>query len=194
MGRIRNIKGLPNEQDPARSESQARLPAQRVPGAGHAAEAKNAEPEDAAGAVGAEDVLHYRAKHPRGAPFDPALARALSEIAENDRFTCAAAFRLVETLGAEPAELGRTADLLELRITRCQLGLFGFEPEKRIVKPADEVTEELRERLEAATVDGTISCASLWEIADALGLARMEVSAACECLRVKITPCQLGAF
>lgn len=141
-----------------------------------------------------EDALHYRAKHPQGTPHDPALARALSEIAEDGRFTCAAACRLAETAGVEPADLGKTADLLELRIIRCQLGLFGYEPEKRIVQPADEVSGELRERLEAAMVDGKISCAALWGIADSMGLEKIDVSAACECLKVKITPCRLGAF
>jgi hypothetical protein len=138
--------------------------------------------------------IHYRAKHAQGTPPDKALVRALSEIVEDGRFTCAAACRLAETLGVDPAELGKTADLLELRIIRCQLGLFGYEPEKRIVRPAEEVPGDLRESLEAAITDGKISCASLWEIAEESGLAKLDVSAACERLKVKITPCRLGAF
>ncbi len=106
-------------------------------------------------------------------PHDPALARALSEIAENGRITCAAACRLADTLGVDPAELGKTADLLELRIIRCQLGLFGYEPEKRIVRPAEVVSDDLRERLEATIAEGKISCASLWAIAEELGLEKM---------------------
>jgi hypothetical protein len=138
--------------------------------------------------------IHYRAKHPPGTPCDPDLASALSGIAEDGRITCAAACRLAETLGIDPAGLGTTADLLELRIIRCQLGLFGYEPEKRIVRPVEAVSGDLRERLEATVVDGKVSCASLWAIAEALGLPKMDVSAACECLKVKITPCKLGAF
>ena len=138
--------------------------------------------------------IHYRAKHPQGTPCDPSLAPALSEIALDGRITCTAACRLADTLGVEPGALGTTADLLELRIIRCQLGLFGYEPEKRIVKPAEAVSGDLRERLEATIADGKISCASLWEIADAIGLEKMDVSAACEHLKVKITPCKLGAF
>jgi hypothetical protein len=138
--------------------------------------------------------IHYRAKHPQGATPDPALSRALSDIAENGRFTCAAAIRLAGRLGIDPGELGTTADLLELRIIRCQLGLFGYEPEKRIVKPAEEVLVDLRERLGAAIVDGKVSCASLWEIAEELGMEKMDVSGACESLKVRITPCMLGAF
>jgi len=39
-----------------------------------------------------------------------------------------------------------------------------------------------------------LSCAVSWEIADALQLTRMAVSEACEALKIKIKPCQLGAF
>jgi hypothetical protein len=138
--------------------------------------------------------IHYRAKHPQGTPCDPTIAPALSAIAEDGRITCAAACRLAERLDVDPAYLGKAADLLELRIIRCQLGLFGFEPEKRIVKPAEAVSGDLRDRLEAGVVDGKISCAALWEIADELELEKMDVSAACERLKVKITPCKLGAF
>lgn len=141
-----------------------------------------------------EDPEHYRAKHPKGAAPDPELAAALSEAAENGRITCAAAFRIVETLGVDPGDLGVTADLLEIRIIHCQLGLFGFEPEKRIVRPAEEVPADLRARLEKAVAGGRISCASLWEIADESGLGRMTVAAACERLTLKVGPCQIGAF
>jgi hypothetical protein len=138
--------------------------------------------------------IHYRAKHPEDTPPDPALSRALSGITKDGRFTCAAAIRLAESLGIDPGALGTTADLLELRIVGCQLGLFGYEPEKRVVKAAEEVSGELRERLESAIVDGKVSCASLWEIAEDLGMDKMDVSGACECLKAKITPCMLGAF
>jgi hypothetical protein len=39
-----------------------------------------------------------------------------------------------------------------------------------------------------------LSCAAAWEIADRLGVKRLEVGAACENLKIKVKPCQLGAF
>lgn len=137
---------------------------------------------------------HYSAKHPDGTAYDPALADALRKRAEDDRITCAAAFEVAEAVGATPEEVGKTADLLEYRIIKCQLGLFGYSPEKRIVKPADHVPDDLRERLLEAVADGKISCAAVWDIADELGLARMTVSGACEGLGLKVGPCQIGAF
>jgi hypothetical protein len=141
-----------------------------------------------------EDAGHYRAKHPQGTTPDPALAAALAQRAEDGLITCKAAHDVAAALGAAPSAVGTTADLLEYRIVECQLGLFGYSPEKRIVKPAAEVSPALREQLERHATEGTIDCASCWRIAETLGLQKMAVSAACERLGLKIKPCQLGAF
>ena len=39
-----------------------------------------------------------------------------------------------------------------------------------------------------------LSCLSAWEIAEETGSTRMAISSACEKLKIKIKPCQLGAF
>ncbi|MFA7462783.1 MAG: hypothetical protein WCY59_06555, partial [Anaerovoracaceae bacterium] len=84
--------------------------------------------------------------------------------------------------------------LMETRLTRCQLGLFGYTPESRIIKPADAVAPDLEEAIRGALLNGKISCLASWEIAKRFGIARMDVACACETLRIKITSCQLGAF
>ena len=141
-----------------------------------------------------EDAGHYSTKHSAGSSPDPAIAAALASEADERRITCVGAFKAAEGLGVAPSEVGRTADLLEYRIVRCQLGLFGYAPDKKVVKPAGEVTGELRDRLDAAVADGVVDCASAFEIAETLGLPKITVSAACESLGIKIVDCQLGAF
>jgi hypothetical protein len=42
--------------------------------------------------------------------------------------------------------------------------------------------------------DNRLPCLAAWEIAEKLGIKRLDVCAACEHLRIKIKPCQLGAF
>jgi hypothetical protein len=83
---------------------------------------------------------------------------------------------------------------LGIRLVKCQLGLFGYSPEKKIVQaaPAAEPAMEtaIREKLE----NGRLTCRRAWEIAMAFQLPKMAVSAACEALQIKIKPCQLGAF
>lgn len=140
------------------------------------------------------DAGKYRAKHPSAAAPDPAMAAAVAEKTQNERLTCAAAFVVAERLAVAPSAVGTTADLLEYRIVACQLGLFGYSPEKRIVTPAEDVSDDLRDRLARGTVGGRISCAACWDVAQALGLSKLAVAGACEHLGLKIVSCQLGAF
>jgi hypothetical protein len=140
-----------------------------------------------------KDAPKYSAKHPDGTP-DPAVADALGAKAVDGTITCADAFSVAADLSVSPSEIGKTADLLEYRITRCQLGLFGYSPHKKIVEPATDASAEVRERLSHFGADGTISCAACWKLADTLDMGRMEVAAVCELLELKIEPCQLGAF
>ncbi|MBN1322158.1 MAG: hypothetical protein JXA87_15100 [Thermoleophilia bacterium] len=141
-----------------------------------------------------EDAGHYGAKHPAGTSRDPAIAAALEEAAEDGRVTCTAAHEIAAAFKVAPSEVGKTADLLEHRIIRCQMGLFGHEPKKRTVRPAEDVSEELRGQLGRYAADGRITCASCWKIARELGLEKLEVSCACELLGIKVRHCQLGAF
>lgn len=141
-----------------------------------------------------EDAGKYSAKHPAGTAVDASIAAALEQKADGGRVTCAAAYDIAGTLKVAPSEVGKTIDLLEYRITECQLGLFGYEPHGKVVEPAETVSDEVRAELERFAGSAEISCASAWEIADRLGLQRMAVSAACELLGIKIRRCQLGAF
>lgn len=138
--------------------------------------------------------MHYGAKHPDGAEPDPAIAVALEKAATNKRMTCSEAHDVAHQLDVQTPEVGKTIDLLEYRIIECQMGLFGYEPDKKILVAADLVSDELRDLLQTAAADGQVSCASCWGIAGALGVEKMAVAAACERLGLKIKPCQLGAF
>jgi hypothetical protein len=84
-----------------------------------------------------------------------------------------------------------------MKIKECQLGLFGWGEKPshgKDIQAADSVSVEIKNALEKATVNGMVTCAALWTIADQLGVKRKVVSAACETLRLKIRSCQLGAF
>jgi hypothetical protein len=146
--------------------------------------------------VNLDEPEHYRVKHPAGTPHDPAIAAALAESAPEGRITCVEAHAVARRLGVTPAKVGDTADMVECRIIHCQMGLFGYKPEKKIVKPAEEVPPDLRRRLDAAVAagGGKVECAMLWRIAADFSLEKMAVAAACEALGIKIVRCQIGAF
>jgi hypothetical protein len=125
---------------------------------------------------------------------EPALQKALYQRAAEGRLPCALAFEAAAELKRPPAEIGRAMDRLGLRIVKCQLGLFGYTPEKKIVRPAGAAGPELEAAIRARLDAGTLACRDAWEIARALKVPKMGVSAACETLKIKIKPCQLGAF
>ena len=140
------------------------------------------------------DKGHFAKKHPSDQQINPTIAEKIKGHVSDDEITCAAAHNIAEALRVSPAEVGSTVDLMEIGIIKCQLGLFGYRPQKRIVQPADNVPAPLQEAILKNLVNERLPCASAWKIAGDMGLRKMEVASACEALKIKVTPCQLGAF
>jgi hypothetical protein len=140
------------------------------------------------------DADRYAAKHPGDRALNPKLAAAVQKRSAGGEINCSDATAIAENLRAGMPEVGATIDLLEIRLKRCQLGLFGYGPKKLIVEPAASVSADLEKAICGRLADGRLSCRAAWDIADQAGIARMAVAAACETLKVKIKPCQLGAF
>jgi hypothetical protein len=140
------------------------------------------------------DAGRYAAKHgPSGSP-DARIAAALREKAAAGELACAEAEEIGAALGAPPEEIGRSLDLLEIRIGRCQLGLFGYGKKRKAVRPAKWVDGGLEASIRGGLVGERLPCATAWKIAAERDLPRMEVAGACEALGIRIKPCQLGAF
>ncbi len=136
----------------------------------------------------------FSTKHRSDVKPNPSIEKRLRERCPTGELPCAVAFDVAEELGASPAAVGQTADLMNLRLVKCQLGLFGYSPEKKIVRKAESVDETLESALQESLQKNRLPCASAWEIADRLQLRKMAVSNACEKLGIKVKPCQLGAF
>jgi len=141
-----------------------------------------------------QDRGRFAKKHRAGAKTNPKIEAALRQEASSGELPCAVAFKVASALDVQPEEVGRVADLLEMRLIKCQMGLFGYQPEKRIVKPARHVSEQLDKAIRERLKDKRLPCESAWRIAKNLGIRKMEVSSACEALRIKISACQIGAF
>ncbi len=125
---------------------------------------------------------------------DAHIRKRMNERAEGGKLPCAVAFALAEELGAQPANIGTYADNMGIRLVKCQLGLFGYEPEKKIVKPREIVQDEIRAAVMARLTEGCLPCKEAFSAAALLGVRKMDISGACETLGIKIKPCQLGAF
>jgi hypothetical protein len=113
---------------------------------------------------------------------------------QNGELPCAVAFEIAKDIGISPSEVGKNVDLLNLRLVKCQLGLFGYQPKKKIVKSLPTVAQELKEAIREELVEEKLSCAKAWHIASRLKIPKMKISGACEAMGIKIKPCQLGAF
>jgi hypothetical protein len=112
------------------------------------------------------------------------------------RLPCARAFQLAEKQGVTPSVVGKWASRFGIKISRCQLGLFGYEDlgKRRILEPADEVVAKLKGAVDAQVENGKITCKSIWGVAAELSIPRLHVAKAVEALGLKITSCQLGCF
>ncbi|BBO66819.1 hypothetical protein DSCA_07490 [Desulfosarcina alkanivorans] len=141
-----------------------------------------------------EDAGHYGAKHPDG-KIDTAIADEILEKEKDGRITCAAAHMIAKRHACPPKMVGMNIDLLEKRICKCQLGLYGYGSKKgKAVDASTPVGKELEKAIGAAMDGDRISCEAAWGVAKRLNLAKIEVSNACEALGIKICNCQLGAF
>lgn len=140
------------------------------------------------------DAGHYAAKHSPERKLDQNLARAVKEKTRDGAISCAAAHMIANRFKIPPGEVGFTVDLLEIRIAKCQLGLFGYKPEGRIVKSAETISDELERSIRNGLTENRLHCIDAWEIADKLGLKLLDVASACEGMKIKISKCQLGAF
>jgi hypothetical protein len=137
---------------------------------------------------------HYAGKHGQDIKIDPAVAETIKKKATEGKLPCAVAFKISEEMGVTPAEVGIALDLLEIKISKCQIGIFGYSRESKYVKPMSDVPDSLKTAILENLTDGKLSCRDAWKIAEKLGIGRMDAASACDSLGIKISPCQLGAF
>jgi hypothetical protein len=135
----------------------------------------------------------YADKH-EDTTLDAELAQALEKMGDAEGVSCEAAHEVADRLHRSAREAGRAMDLMNLRICRCQLGLFGYTPRKRIVRPATTVDPTLSGEIQAALENGRLACRRAWDLAARCGTTRLAVAETCEALKIKIAHCQLGAF
>lgn len=130
--------------------------------------------------------------------YSPAMNDLKSEIRGmlvDGRLPCARAFALAKERGVDPMVVGQAATEESIKISRCQLGLFGYpEGQNPTDKNKDRVTDELKEEVSSHLADGQLPCAVAWQIASEKKIPKMVVAAAANALGVKIRSCQLGCF
>lgn len=144
-----------------------------------------------------EDAGKYASKHPPGTKLNEQIAEAIREKSPGGDLACGIAEKISKELKVNMSEVGVTADLMEMKIKKCQLGLFGWGEKPshgKDIQAAQSISAEMKSSIEAVAENRAVTCASAWKIADRLGVERKKVSSACDALGFKIRACQLGTF
>jgi hypothetical protein len=144
--------------------------------------------------MSSETKAGYAGKQASDYKPEPVLVEAIRANLRDRMLPCAVAFKIAGEHQVPPLEVGKAADALEIPLAKCQLGLFGYKPEKKIVKAQTEAPQALLDALKAARENDRLPCAAAWQIAGQFKMTKMMVSAVCEGHAIKIRPCQLGAF
>lgn len=122
------------------------------------------------------------------------IQKLVNERGRDGKISCAELFKIVNEYKVFPDIIGQCVTLEKMKISHCQLGLFGYENKKKILEPAENVSEELKNKILEMLEDGVLHCEASWAIANELNISKLDVAAASEKLKIKIRNCQLGAF
>lgn len=133
-------------------------------------------------------------KHDSNVKPDGLITSEILKYSPNAKISCNDAFKVAKSLGVSANLVGMNADLIDVKLIKCQLGLFGYRTRKNIVKPQTQVHPDLKNAILDARINGKLACKTAWEISTRFNVPKMTVSGACEALKIKIKPCQLGAF
>jgi hypothetical protein len=137
---------------------------------------------------------NFSKKHGPDKKPDTLIKNEILKRTNDEEVSCTMAFEIAKALQISPETVGKTADLMNFKLTKCQLGLFGYQPQKKIAKSQDSIKVDVKDAVSEALVQGRLSCEHAWDIASRLNVSKITVSGVCEAMEVKIKDCQLGAF
>ena len=136
----------------------------------------------------------FPAKHQDRAQINNVIKNEILKQNKDSKLPCFVAFKIAKELQVSPGDVGKAVDLLNFRLAKCQLGLYGYQPKKRKVKPKMPLDQGLKNAITDALVEGKLTCKKVWDIASLYNVHKLRVSCACEAMKIKIIKCQLGAF
>ncbi len=141
-----------------------------------------------------EDEGNYGGKHSDEIEINPEIAERIWKYGNEKSIDCIIAHKIAQELDLQPEEIGETLDLMEFKITKCQIGLFGYGAEGKKIKILDDVPEDLEKSLKKRAPDGSLSCLDIWKAAAESNVSRLSAACGAETPGFKIKECQLGAF
>ncbi|MBI9104836.1 MAG: hypothetical protein JEY99_20640 [Spirochaetales bacterium] len=141
-----------------------------------------------------KDAGNYGEKHPEEIEIDPEIADRIWKGGDKNAIACEIAHKIAEELDVTAEEVGQTIDLMEWKIEKCQLGLFGYGEKKKIIFPLEDIPATLEKAVKKRAPQGYLSCQDLWAAAKEAEATKLDAACAAEGLKLKIRNCQLGSF
>ena len=135
---------------------------------------------------------------PLGFIIDNEIEKTIKNHLVDELLSCSDANKIAMQYDVSPDTIGHTVDALNIRLTRCQLGLFGYLNKKGweaagVTKLP--IPEEFVNALKAAAGDAKkITCLELWNLAEVYKLTRMHAGYLADSQDIQIRNCQIGAF
>ncbi len=136
----------------------------------------------------------FSEKHNPNLPPDPMIEREIRNRVTNQEIPCALAFEISRDLGMTTMEVGQTADLMNFAVVKCQLGLFGYQPLKKIITAEDTSNQSLKDAIIESAENNRLSCKRAWQIAEQFNIKKLAVANISQANGIQIKTCQLGAF
>ena len=136
---------------------------------------------------------HYMDKHDTNSQPVSHIREAVTKSLLRGKLTCIAAEKIAHNHNVSMAEVGKTADLLNIKITGCQMGIFGAK-DAPTLSARTSITPELVEEVQAQATTNQLTCAAAWRLADQFGRSRNAICMICDREGIKMISCQLGAF
>lgn len=104
---------------------------------------------------------------------------------EDGKLSCLKAFKVARLIGKKPSEMSAITKNLKIKITDCELGVFG---QLDFHAPNLELYKELKEKY----INNEMPCKTLWNEAQKSSLKI--VGSTAKHTDIEVTDCQLGCF
>ncbi len=107
---------------------------------------------------------------------------------ENGELSCIKAFKAAKMMGIKPKHMAQIAKDLNIKITNCELGVFG---KLKFTDRNDAIYNKLSKN---SKENKKVQCEIAWKLAQEKGSTLKKVGASIKNSDIKVTHCQLGCF
>ncbi|MGB6327334.1 MAG: ModE family transcriptional regulator [Halarcobacter sp.] len=112
----------------------------------------------------------------------------LTNLDEDQKLSCLKAFKVARLIGVKPKEMDKITKSLNIKITNCELGVFG---KLHFSEIEDTIYNKLSKNF---TTGKKVECQIAWHTAKDKGSSLRKVGSTINNSDIKVTHCQLGCF